>query len=131
MKKALTFTFNQAFFFRNVLQGTIKAKTEEDIMNKVRVFDSLTELKAKLESLNALSEEEKKAFDVKELDTEFSVELDSEVIDWLKAKWKDVPADYKLYSPKGDVVQDGLASEEECRKYSEVKIALEDARVLK
>jgi len=131
MKKILTLTYNQGFFFKNIVRGIIKGKTEEDIMNKVKIFDSLFLLKEKEQELGVLTEEEKKAFDIKEFDKEVTFEFDSEIIDWLKIKWKDVPTDYKLFNKKGEVAQEGLLSEEECRLYADIKIALEDARVLK
>lgn len=132
MEKTITLKLKDAIFLRNIMEGTVKASNEADLIMKIKFFDSVKAIKEEIKSIQALPEEEIKALDEAHFEQERTLTIDSEVLDWTKAKWATVPAEYKITNMKtGEVVQTGLASEEECRSVYDVKMALEDARLVK
>ena len=132
MEKTITLKLKDVFFLHDMTENLVKAATEEDLIKKIKFFEGTKAIKEEKKAVRTLVGEEQVKMIEKIQEEDRSFVLDVEVVDWLKTKWKTVPAEYKLNNVKtGEVVQVGFAGEEECQAYYNVKVALEDARVVK
>ena len=133
MEKTISPNLGQAFFLYNIVQATVKAATEEDLIKKISFFDSMKAVKDSRKAyLEMTDADQKKAFEDTLESVIIKFTFESDTLDWLKTKWKEAPANYKAYNQvTGELVSTGFVSEEECRLYYDVKMALEDAQLVK
>jgi len=125
MEKTISLSVRNTLFFKACLQ-LIACVNDEDIFKKMEVYSALKPLSLDnlAEEINGEVTEEKTAKSLSEV----SFKLDSEAVDFLKAKWKEVPAKYILRnSATGEVVQTGFSTEDECNGYADIKKAIDSA----
>lgn len=133
MEKTITLNLKNANFLRSMVENNVKAATEEDIIKKIKFFNATKNIKEAATRLAELvhGDGQSKTLEL-ELEKVFTITLEVAEVDWLKDKWTKVPGEYKLINSKtGEVVQIGFTAEDDCRLYYDVKMAIEDARLVK
>ncbi len=136
LSKQFQLTLANVVTVKNWLNNFVQAKTEADVMQKIKIYDAFIPAqdfldssaeKAKVstpEELAKLNEE----INSKELRT---FVLDSASLDWFKKIWKDeIPKNFAVYFKDGSSIK-GLSSESDCRIFSDILTALESATVVK
>lgn len=132
MEKTITLKLKDAIFLHDLVAGVVKASTEEDLIKKIKFFEATKAIKEEKNKFRVMPKEEGEAAAALVAEDERTFQMDSESLDWLKSKWKTVPAEYKLSDPRtGEVVQVGFTGESDCQSYYDAKVAMEDARVVK
>ena len=134
MKKSFVLSVSNLFFLRQCMNAFMSVKVEEDLAKKFAIFNVIIPIVSpffeKVKDMLPQSQEAKDA--QKQMDAEkITIEMESHLIDFLKGKWKEVPAHFKSYNAMtGAPVGEGLNSETEIKEYMNIKEALESATPL-
>lgn len=145
VEKKISVTVEEGAFFRNCF-SFVKGIDESEVFKKFDIYQSLKPLVAELKKIeemkpstiaNATPEQQLGSDNVfrllqkQELDREITLVMESTLLDWVKGKWKEIPALYELRnSITGESVQKGLSSEQEVELYMAVRNALDSATIV-
>ncbi len=125
--KSFHITGKSLHFLRFCLNNCMPVRAEEDMAKKFQVFGVLSKIVDGLllaQKIVKSGSEEEKAL----LNGKIEIQIEGDLIDWLKTEWKKLPQNFKIKNPETrEILVDGFNGEDDLNAYMECKDSFENA----